>query len=179
MVTKAVVVEVIDIYKARIRIPIYNQIEGAAAATPNDQLYIATISTSLGIKPAIKANDVVFVTFEDNQLQQPIIIGALAREEDTSSSNIHAQTLEVNVAASLPIDTTIGNIKGTKLKRVVDTYNELENIVNRNADLVAKLNNNINLIQELCDNLRAELDEAHIIIQEHEDRIKALEEKIK
>lgn len=164
MVTKAVVVEVIDIYRARVRIPIYNQIEGAAAATPNDQLYIATISTSLGIRPAIKVDDVVFVAFEDNQLQQPIIIGALAREEDNTSSNIHAQTLDVDVMASLPLDTTIGGVQGNNIKRVVETYNELENIVNQNIENIAKLNDKISQLQTT--------------IQNHEARIKALEEKL-
>ena len=109
MIAKAIVVEVINEYNAKIRIPIFDKIEGSAFATTNDNLRVATICCPPGCKYALKKDDVVFVGFELDNLDNPIILGMLSVDSMQSSININSQSLKVNVNCELPNDTKLGD----------------------------------------------------------------------
>lgn len=111
MLTKAIIEEVIDTYSAKVRIPIYHQIEPSPFATNIKDLPIASICVLPGTSMALRKNDVVFVDFEMDQVERPVIIGCLSREDSSSSCNINAQSLKVEVDCTLPGDTSFGEAK--------------------------------------------------------------------
>jgi len=108
MLTKAIVEEATSSYAARIRIPIYHQIESSPYATPLPDLPLAAICSPPGITMALRKGDIVFVDFELDSLDKPIIVGCLSRENSSSSCNIDAQSLNVKVDCNLPGDTSFG-----------------------------------------------------------------------
>lgn len=104
MLCKGIIDKVIDPYSARVRIPIYHQIESSPFATKSEDLPIASICTVPGIEMALKAGDIVYVDFELDQREDPVIVGCLSRKDSTSSSNISTQSIKVDVDYSLPGD---------------------------------------------------------------------------
>lgn len=102
MLCKAIIDKVIDPYSARVRIPIYHQIESSPFATKSEDLPIASICSMPGVEMALKAGDVVYVDFELDHREDPVIVGILSRSNSTSSSNIKAQSLQVDINCNLP-----------------------------------------------------------------------------
>lgn len=102
MICKAIVDEVISPFQVRVRIPIYHKIESSPYATPRSNLPIASVCVLPGAEVAFKRGDVVFVGFELDELDNPIILGVLSRENVPSSSNIKALSLKVDVNCDLP-----------------------------------------------------------------------------
>lgn len=125
MLLKAIVVEVINKYSIKIRIPRYDKIETAFLPTNDDDLCIAPICTLPGIQPIYKPGDVVIVGFENDLQNLPIVLGQLyCIKNIDSSSSINCDSLNVNIDALLTKDTNIGNISYkdlNKLKGIDDT----------------------------------------------------------
>ena len=105
MLCKAIIEEVINSYSARVRIPIYHKISGSAFATNTRDLPIASICTVPGVHLALKAGDVVFVDFELDHRDMPVILGVLAHEDVLSSCDLAAQSIKATVSCDLPKDT--------------------------------------------------------------------------
>lgn len=108
MITKAIVEELLDGGKqARVRIPFYDKVQGAADATATQDLSIASTSIIPGCYPVYNVNDIVFVAFEDDSISKPVIIGLLyANDNINSTCDINAQSLIATVNSQLPEDTT-------------------------------------------------------------------------
>ena len=122
MLCKAIVEQVLSIHEARVRIPIYHQIASSPFATLTEDLPIATISTIPGISYALHAGDIVYVDFELDQRENPVIVGVLSRDDSPSSSNIEAQSLKVDVNCDLP-ENVFADID-SKYANVLDTIND-------------------------------------------------------
>lgn len=77
---------------------------------PNPVILEALISITPGTFNNLFVNDVVFVSFEENALEKPIILGKLFRgttiENNTNGGAVVADTLRVNSGATLPATTT-------------------------------------------------------------------------
>ncbi len=128
MLAKAIVEKVINEYSAKVRIPIYHQIDSSPFATTYENLPTATICSIPGIKYALRKGDVVFVDFEMDQIENPVIIGCLSTFNSKSSCDIQAQSISVAVNATLPQDTSFGeqadidNInKENAISEIIDT----------------------------------------------------------
>lgn len=81
MIQKAIIEEIIQGgYQARVRIPRYNKAASSPTATDTGDLAIATICTFPGIHPSYQIGDIVFVGFENEEINQPVILGLLYRE---------------------------------------------------------------------------------------------------
>lgn len=102
MLCKAIIEEIINNYQARVRIPIYHKIASSSFATLKENLPIASICTIPGVDFALKVGEIVYVDFELDQIENPVIIGILSRPDSVSSSNITTESLKVNVNCSLP-----------------------------------------------------------------------------
>ena len=144
MIARGIISEMIDEFHARVRIPKYNKGEGAIGATPDSELYIATISCDAGVRPALRNGDVVILGFENSDNTNPMIIGVLFNEKSKSTkSEIDCLRLDVSSSASLPEETSIGDIDPSTIKylsgltsniqsqldelyKVFDTYNLYE-----------------------------------------------------
>lgn len=126
MVTKAIVEEVVDLYHIRVRIPTINKAEGTPASTPFEQLYIASVCCPVGSSPNFVKGDVVFVTFEDNSFDKPVIIGYLFRENLEGLSDQTLSNLVVNLTCNLPKETTIGSISEKDINNLSGTKSSIQ-----------------------------------------------------
>lgn len=88
MIQKAIIEEIIQGgYQARVRIPRYNKAASSPTATDKQDLAVATICTFPGIHPSYQIGDIVFVGFENEEINQPVILGLLYRENMGSSTS--------------------------------------------------------------------------------------------
>lgn len=116
MITKGIVEHIIDKYSIKVRIPVYNKIEGVVGATPSKELSTASICTISHFDPNLSVGDIVFVGFEDNNTAKPIILGVLYKNLNSSSAgDLILNSLKVNVNTSLSSETTIGNITSKEI----------------------------------------------------------------
>lgn len=87
MVTRAFIEEVdYANAKLRVRIPTLNGIEDSTTSTPTDQLEWASIIQIPGVDITYEVGDVVVVSFEDNDLSSPIVLGFLKLVENSTKN---------------------------------------------------------------------------------------------
>ena len=118
-------------YSVELSIPFLNTVQdGIICTLPKCNFY-----------PTI--GDIVFVTFENYDINKPIIIGCLFKETgNTSSTSIETESLIVNGLCELSKDTTIGDV----------TYNELKYLEGLQQNLQQSLNNIEDRLKALEDN---------------------------
>ena len=127
MITKGIVEEIITKYEVRVRIPIYHKIKGVQGATPTKDLPIAHTCVMFGICPNYKVGDIVYVTFENNQLQNVVILGYLYNDKNVESY----PDMTVN---SL---NTISKLNGANIDGSV-SGDVVTSVFNRSGDVQAK-----------------------------------------
>lgn len=119
MLTKAYVEEIVDEYRVKVRIPIFNGLSSSPNATPTEQLSISPICAIPGGKYNYSVGDIVFVTFEDNDLGRPVILGQLYADIDNQGlASLTLDSLVVKQSATLPSDTSIGNVSAESIKNL-------------------------------------------------------------
>ena len=119
MLTKAYVEEIVDEYRVKVRIPIFNGLSSSPNATPTEQLSISPICAIPGGKYNYSVGDIVFVTFEDNDLGRPVILGQLYADIDNKGlASLTLDSLVVKQSATLPADTSIGNVSAESIKNL-------------------------------------------------------------
>ena len=111
MITRATIEQKIDEYNYKVRIPIFDRGKDDSLATPTKDLSIAVASLPKGMYGSLQEGDVVFVGFENNQIESPVILGHLYREDLFKSefSINTVNTLEAKAKVILPTSITIGN----------------------------------------------------------------------
>lgn len=85
MIQKGIIAQVIDKYNYKVRIPKYDKIESATYSTKLDDLSSGIVCSIPGIDIAYVEDDVVLVSFENDELSKPVILGLLYREEKKDS----------------------------------------------------------------------------------------------
>jgi hypothetical protein len=140
MVCKAIIDAKLTNYKLRVRIPSLHSGVDSIGAVGTESIPIATVSIAAGIYPALKVGDVVFVTFEDDNPDKPVIVGLLYSDKcKTTLPDIVTTSLEVITNAKLPQDTQIGEITSTQvsyLKNISsDVQTQFNNLDKRTNDL--------------------------------------------
>lgn len=143
MVTKGIIVSVPEssdsnIYK--VRLPFFEDpIENA-----EEMIYESTLNESPGILQGYEVGDVVYCTFEDNNMARPVIIGRLfSTLFENVAAEIETLDLDVTNRASLPKHTTIGNATEDDVARI----SEIKNKVNKMGDTIFGLMTFGNTIQ--------------------------------
>ena len=128
--------------KYKVRIPILESNNTSKNQTSfNAGIVDATLSYTEGIKDSLQVNDCVFIDFENDEFNRPVIIGKLfVNNSETSSGNISASTLEVYNKVSLPENTTWKDITYTDLKTLLV---ESKNYVTK-EDVIAILDEYLN-----------------------------------
>lgn len=101
MFNKAIIEKRIDAYNYKVRIPRYNKTSYSSFSTDADDLYEAIVCITPGVFPVYDIGDIVFVQFENDQLNQPVIVGKLYREDDDSESTCDIECLSVD-SESIP-----------------------------------------------------------------------------
>lgn len=149
MVTKAII-ENVQSNLATVRIPTLNKSYNAIGASNTSDLDTAPICSLPGISPRYQVGDIVFITFEDDNLGNPIIIGKLLSSNSDSVSDITTQSLEVSVDAILPKSTQIDEIKPEEIAKLKNISSNIEREI---SHLKAKIEEQEKLIKELKNSL--------------------------
>ena len=119
MLTKAYVEQIVNDYQVRVRIPIFDKLASSPGGTPTEQLSISPICTIPGGKYNYSVGDIVFVTFEDNDLGRPVILGQLYADIDNKGlASLALDGLEVLQQANLPENTHIGKVTPDSIKNL-------------------------------------------------------------
>lgn len=112
--------------KYLVRIPLFES--SGVSLTSNDlnsSITECTLSHNPGTYEALVPGDCVFVTFEDNLYSRPVIIGKLFTKIEEQSSGYQYNTdLKVTHKATLPNDTTIGNVPFDNVLNYFNSINE-------------------------------------------------------
>ena len=153
MITKGKVVEIVDTYSARVRIPIWDKEEGAKNSTKNEDLSIATILRIANQKNPVHVGDVVFVGFEDHEMERPIILGVLYSDYiSEDNSDLEARTFRSTSTTKLSRDTWIGDITPDEIARLKGVKANIQ----AQLDLFREtLSNEFNIS---IDNINSEID---------------------
>ena len=159
MITKGIVEEVLGT-KAKVRLPIYDGIDGAKNSTKTKDLYSATICSLPNIDNPVSVGDIVFVSFEDNDNSKPVILGHLYRKEKTeNNSDINVRLLTVNSTTKLTKDTFIGEVKPLEIQmlqglrgNIQSQFNDIKDDLDKNIDDASReyqrLQKNIDIVNQ-------------------------------
>ena len=118
MITKATVLYAIPgTNKFKVRIPLFDGIDGGITSTPDRLLADATLCTLPNIDNVVRPGDVVFVAFEENDMGKPVILGQLYNPNKQSDTCVDLQVRTIRVEdkvdsqtsrAILPPNTKVG-----------------------------------------------------------------------
>lgn len=121
MILRAQISRVEDKYHYKVRIPKFNKAREAISATPESELYTATVSVDAGLSPELNIGDTVLVAFENGVESSPTIIGLLFNSKAKKIRSDAAFTsLDVSVNAKFSEDVTIGKVTKDNIKHLVD-----------------------------------------------------------
>jgi hypothetical protein len=127
MITKAIVKAIpsTDNNKYTVYIPLLRNANDSEA----DATFNATLCFLNGVFYSLAIDDVVYVAFEDNYYEKPVIIGKLytgSEDKNNVPTQITAKTIKVLDKAQFPSDTTISD---KTLNDISLRLNELEESV--------------------------------------------------
>ena len=134
MITKGIVEEVLE-YKAKVRIPIYDSIPGSKYSSNSSELTSATICSLPNINYIVSKGDIVWISFEDDDLNKPIILGHLYRAKgNISTPGLTLSTLTTTSTTKLNEDTYIGKIKPDEIGMLTGIQGNIQAQINRLDD---------------------------------------------
>ena len=136
MITKAIVKAIpsTDNNKYTVYIPLLRNANDSEA----DATFSATLCFLNGVFYSLAIDDVVYVAFEDNYYEKPVIIGKLYTGSENRNSvptQITAKTIKVLDKAQFPSDTTISD---KTINNISSRLNELEESVKALQEKVNK-----------------------------------------
>lgn len=140
IIERAFIHRKVDKYHYYVRIPSINKSSGAVGATPDNELYKATVCTPPGVAPSYRTGCTVCVAFEDNDISSPIILGLLFNERFSQvESDISPSSLSVGTNVELPENITVGNVTFDNIKTLeglTDNLSERLKQIDLNNDVV-------------------------------------------
>lgn len=115
MITKAYIIGKTDNNKYKVRIPIFennnDQSNDLDTITEDTPIYEATLAYNPGTIDSYREGDVVYISFEDNDYANVVIIGKLYQgDEETPTNYQTAQTLNVSGETELTSETYIDGV---------------------------------------------------------------------
>lgn len=172
MITKAIIKEVTNgtsnLYK------VYVPLLRSANDEEKDATYLATLCFTNGVIYSLKVGDVVFIEFEDNYYNKPVILGKLyTGKEDLKvvPTQIVVKSLKVLEKTELGKDTAIGNFDANDMNIALN--NSLGTIDGVNTNVI-NLNESIKEVKENVDSVQANVKEINDNIVELEKRLDEL-----
>ena len=132
MITKGIILERVvnsNIYK--VRIPYLEK-----AGFNVNEAHEAILCHEPGVVESYLPGDVVLIGFEDHNANQPVILGKLFLQENTSRGYGNFESLNVLLSANLPQNTTIGGI---------DVYKELNKLNRLSTNTASIIDSGANL----------------------------------
>ena len=131
MITKAIVEELITPYQVKVRIPLFDKTNLSVAARDDEELNVATICSLPNCYVNLQVGDIVFVAFEDNTYYKAVILGHLCRSTASDTcADIMLSSLNVRSSATLPFDTTVGDITSKELNSLQGVTENIQKQIN-------------------------------------------------
>lgn len=141
MITKGIIEEIISPYKAKVRLPIFDGIEGSQTALSTKDLSAATICTLPNLTSVVSVGDIVYVGFEDDDIARPIILGHLSKESGTDTKAILTlDGLNVEGITKLSEQTNIGKVKPNEIARLTGVKANVQDQLNNLSQYTPLLN---------------------------------------
>ncbi len=171
-----------------VRIPELNKIDGAVGATPVNELVAAIVCTPPGYIPNFRIGDIVLVDFENDDLERPVVVGALFTEKISSNApDIYAGSITVGINSILPEDTTIGKVTSQSIaylqgleENIQITINELKRRLKSNEELdieqqlsVDEINYAITQLQTTISSINESINYLSNLVNNHAEMILA------
>ena len=117
-----------------VRLPVFE-----SAANDKETVITAVIATQPGIYNGYKVGDVVIVSFENNDIDMPIVLGKLYLGADVESKDprgaINAANIKSSTPISIPIDTELtldndpGNLSTVAVDGDLSSYKSIADII--------------------------------------------------
>lgn len=127
MITKAIVEQVLDKYSIRVRIPTIDRTSQSSVHTKREDLNVALVCTLPGCDPNIQPGDIVYVALDDKNEDDAVILGYLYRSRMTGTRcDMILNDLSVTICASLPQETSIGNVTSQELSYLQGTTGNIQ-----------------------------------------------------
>jgi len=140
MITKAIIEQKVNNYEFKVRMPYYNRSADSPNATKTDDLYTATVCCMPNNDMNYQIGDIVFLAFEDNKINSPVILGQLFRESKTDSNpELVCNSINSSVDAFLPECTYIGEVGPTELQQLKGIKENIQFKLKILEDRIAKL----------------------------------------
>lgn len=148
MITKGIVEEVIG-YKAKVRLPIFHALSNTKNSLSTRELTEATICSLANISDVVNVGDVVWVGFEDNDQNKPIILGHLYRETKTETTpSLKLGMLITTSTTNLSENTQIGKVVAKEIQRLTGVKDNIQRqfdvLVKKDSELSETLQKSIN-----------------------------------
>lgn len=159
MVTKAIVEEIVDKYRIKVRIPILDRTSSSSIHTSTENLNTATICTLTHCDPNMRPGDIVFVAVDDRD--EVVILGWLYREKQTESfCDLSLSELKVNRSVELPSETTIGQISSSELSTLKGVNTNIQEQIDLLKSQVTNLYNTTSVTDERVERLISQISTA-------------------
>lgn len=153
MITKAVVMATNAKGEVLVKIPVLDNQESWAP-----------ISTIPNCDLNLSAGDIVFVSFEENFLSTPVVVGSLSTSTKKNAKNISLDvySIDIEAQAKLPENTSIGNITSAQLKlleNIDENVKESLDNINKSIDtIIDNVDKNYNDLNTLISTVDKKID---------------------
>ena len=138
--------------QAKVRIPVFDKVFSASLGVDYNDLSEATMCVPPKFDMNVKQGDIVYILFEDNNRQKPVIIG-FVKNDNNSCCNSETVDIVVSNDVILSNETSIGNVDKNNIKNLVGInkniqifLNTTKENVNNKETIINNINNNINNI---------------------------------
>lgn len=162
MITKAIVEQIINKNSVKIRIPILDKVVDASTGISIENCQIATECVLPNFYYNFNVGDIVFVDFEENNMDTPVILGYLT---NTSNQFTDGSLFSINVEndTTLPSNTSIGIVSKEELECIETTTNNIQNdidSINNNtfSSTIKEINKKINNLSSKLNDVSATID---------------------
>lgn len=163
MLTKGIVEKIIDSYKIKVRIPVYNKPNYVNGATSTDNLYEACICTLPNCYINVQVGDIVILGFEDGDVSQPIILGCLCAKDITDSKiDLISNSLQALNSATLPQNTSIGKVTAKDLGYLTGLKSNIQGQIDTISSY--QTNQTLKWLSYINHSVKEDLDTNEIII---------------
>ena len=132
MIVKGIVESVISKNEVKVRIPILNGLSSQVDSTPTEQLSSSSICQLPNMQFELAIGDIVWVAFENNEFDLPVIIGFLNIDQKTKVEH-YCEELKVNYQAKLPNETQIGEVSSSSINCLKGLNTNLADYIKNNT----------------------------------------------